>query len=353
MKISAEEAGRQKSLTLKLDKEQSRMERIRVIVLFSVMMLMFVAQVMVSPTIVQSPATLYNYIFKLVMSVVSIGFIASAVTLVIVTGNNDLSTGAIMTLTAIMSCTFSSQLFGSMGATGSALFAIFVPLLVGAVCGLVNGLLVGVLKLNAFVSTMSTMYVFQGAAILFNGGMTANGKKTEVYTWLGRGTVFSVPVPLLLLAAAFLILGFILHKTVLGRQIFAVGGNPVAARFSGINSKRVVLIAYVLAGLMAGLAGVFIGSWTLSADMLLGTGKEFNAITAVVLGGAPLSGGMGTMLGTVLGVLFMGTLEMFYVQFNVSIMLQWLIRGSMLLAVIYINGLLEQGKRRKQPHEKR
>jgi ribose transport system permease protein len=143
-------------------------------------------------------------------------------------------------------------------------------------------------------------------------------------------------------------LGFILHRTVFGRKIYAVGGNPLAARFSGIDSRYVVFIAYAVAGFMAGLSGVFVGSWTNSADLLMGTGKEFNAITAVVLGGAALSGGTGTMGGTVLGVLFMGALEMFYIQFNITVMMQWLIKGVLMISVIYINGALEASQSRRK-----
>lgn len=326
----------------------SSADKIRIVVLFTVMALLFVAQIVISPIIVQSSASFFNYIFKTIISVASVGFVAAAVTLVIITGNNDLSTGAIMTLTAMMSCSFTKSFYDSCGPVGSVLIAIFLPVLIGGVCGMVNGVLVGVLGLNAFVSTMSTMYVFQGIAILFNGGMTENAKRSAVYTWFGRGTIFSIPVPIIMLGLAFAVLGFVLHKTVAGRKIYAVGGNRVAAKFSGIDSRKVIVGVYILAGLLSGVAGVFIGSWTLNADMLLGTGKEFNAITAVVLGGAPMSGGVGNMLGTVLGVLFMGVLEMFYVQFDVSIMMQWVIRGTMLLVVIYLNGLIEQRKVRRK-----
>ena len=321
---------------------------IRAAVLIAAMIVMFVAQVMVSPSILMNGATLYNYIIKLIMSVTSVGFIASAVTLVIITGNNDLSTGAIMTITAIMSCTMSSQYVESMGESGAAVMAIALPLIVGILCGALNGFLVGVLKLNAFVSTMSTMYAFQGLAILYNGGLTAWAKPLPLFSFVGNGRVLGLPFPILLLALSFIVLGFILHKTVFGRKLFAVGGNSLAAHFSGIDSRIIVFLAYVITGLMSGVAGVFVGSWTQTGDMLMGIGKEFNAITSVVLGGATLSGGVGTMGGTIIGVFFMGVLEMFYVQFNVSIMLQWLIKGLLLLLVIYINSLLEASRNRRK-----
>ena len=116
----------------------------------------------------------------------------------------------------------------------------------------------------------------------------------------------------------------------------------MAAKYSGIDSRKIVVMAYVIAGAMAGVAGVFIASYTNSGDMLMGVGKEFDAIIAVVLGGALLTGGAGSIMGTALGALFLGTLEMFYVQFNVNINVQWVIRGLLMLAVILMNGMIEK-----------
>lgn len=116
----------------------------------------------------------------------------------------------------------------------------------------------------------------------------------------------------------------------------------MAAKFSGIDSRKIVIMSYMIAGAMAGVAGVFIASYTNSGDMLMGVGKEFDAIIAVVLGGALLTGGAGSILGTALGALFLGTLEMFYVQFNVNINVQWVIRGTLMLVVILMNGMIEK-----------
>ncbi|MDR1587188.1 MAG: ABC transporter permease [Treponema sp.] len=333
---------------IKRDSGRNMANEIRAVVIGGVLVVMIAAQIAVSPNILISAGTLLDYFIKLMMSVTSIGLIAAGVTLVIITGNNDISSGSIMMVAAIMSCTIAKDLSETMNPAFVGVLAVLVPLIVGLLCGAFNGLLVGVLKLNAFVTTMSTMYAYQGLVMLYNSGKAVWAPDLPVFSFIGHARLFFIPFPIILLALSFMALGFILHRTVFGRKIYAVGGNPLAARFSGIDSRYVVFIAYTAAGLMAGLSGVFVGSWTNSADLLMGTGKEFNAITAVVLGGAALSGGTGTMGGTVLGVLFMGTLEMFYIQFNISVMMQWLIKGILMIAVIYINGALEASQNRRK-----
>jgi ribose/xylose/arabinose/galactoside ABC-type transport system permease subunit len=333
---------------IKHDSGRSMANEIRAVVIGGGIVVLMVAQIAVSPSILMSAGTLINYIIKLVLSVTSIGLIASGVTLVIITGNNDISTGSIMMISAIMSCTMATNFSAAMNPVVAGILAVLIPLMVSVLCGAFNGLLVGVLKLNAFVITMSTMYAFQGLIMLYNNGRAVWAPKIPVFSFIGHASFFIIPFPIIMLGISFLLLGFILHRTVYGRNVFAVGGNSMAARFSGIDSRKVIFTAYIIAGFMAGLSGVFVGSWTSSADLLMGTGKEFNAITAVVLGGAALSGGTGTMGGTVLGVLFMGALEMFYIQFNVSVMMQWLIKGLLMLAVIYINGMLEASQSRRK-----
>lgn len=332
-----------------LDGKRSPIELIRTLALLGMIVIMLIAQFAVSPGIVSSPSMLYDYIMKLLVSVTSVGLMAAAAALVIITGCIDLSVGSTMTLTAIMSCSISSMPMYDANPTGTILLAIAVPVAVGLICGLFNGLLVGRLRLNAFMSTMSTMYVFQTLALLYNGGRFVSGRSNDaLYAFVGRANLLNVPMPILLLILVFLAFGVVLHRTVVGRRVYAVGGNPTAAQFSGISFPRTITLVYALTGLMAGVAGLFVASWTLSADMSVGTGREFEVISACVLGGLTLSGGVGTMLGTVLGVLFMGTLKMFYIQFEITPMVQWIVQGVILLAVVYLNEVLERMKARRK-----
>lgn len=335
-----------------MPKERKRLsldaEQIRTLVILSAVLLLFLAQVVKSPTITYSTATFFDYIRKTIMSVVSIGYIAAGVTLSIITGNIDLSTGKIMTLCAIISCTITTKYSDTLSPAMVALLAFAVPLAVGVFCGAFNGLLVGQLKLNAFVATFSTAYVFEAIAVVYNGGRTVNAKSNAIFEWLGNGKILSIPVPILLLAGIYLVLGVVLSKTVFGKRIYAVGGNKVASRLSGISPAKTIWAAYMITGFLSALAGIFIGSWTRTADMLIGTNKEFNAITAVVLGGTLLSGGVGKISGTFVGILFLGVLDMFYIQYGIPDMWQWIVKGAILVIMLYVNGVVEKSKSRRK-----
>ena len=330
-------------------KQKKRMdpERLRTVVIFAAMVMLFVAQLIKSPTITSSGAAFLNYSIKIVMSVVSIGYIAAGVTMSIMTGNIDLSTGKIMTLCAIISCTITQKYTDRMSAGAVAMVALLLPLIIGALCGFCNGFLVGKLRLNAFVATFSTAYIFEAAAIAYNGGRTINAKANEIYEFFGSGTVLKIPLPILLLVIIYIVLGFVLSRTVFGKHIFAVGGNKVASHLSGISPVKTIWVTYLVTGVLSALAGVFVWAWTQTADMLIGTNKEFNAITAVVLGGTLLSGGVGKISGTLVGILFLGVLDMFYIQFGIPDMWQWIVKGSILVAMLYVNGVVEKSKSRR------
>jgi len=323
------------------------LEVLRTGVLLIMTLGMLVAQFIVSPTIVSSAPTLLDYVAKLVLSVVSFGLIVAPVTLVMIGGNLDLSVGSIVTLTTIISTNISTQPWYAQNPGAATALALAAPLLVGLACGLFNGVLVGPMRLNAFITTLATMYFFQALAIAYNGGVYEKGQAGDAtYAFLGRASVLGVPVPVLLLGLIFLLFGFLLHRTVFGRRTYAVGGNPTAARFSGIRPESVILIAFTLAGLMAGLSGLFLASWTMSAEMSVGKGKEFEVITAIILGGVSLAGGKGTMLGAFFGVLFMGVLRMFYVQFSISPIYQYIVQGVILIGVVFMNNLVESSRMR-------
>ena len=316
---------------------------IRYYILIAGILMMLVAQCVVSPNILKSGAAAYSYLVRCIVSVESTALIASGVMFVIVCGKNDLSTGCTMQLAASVACIVTGKYCSSLGDGPAAVLAILLPVAVGMVFGLFNGILVGVFRLNAFVSTLGVAYIIQAVHVLYNGGGTVYPKSLPLFRFVGKGKIGAmISFPVILVALVYLFWGFVLHKTTFGRKVFAAGGNPVAAKYSGIDSRKIVVMAYVIAGAMAGVAGVFIASYTNSGDMLMGVGKEFDAIIAVVLGGALLTGGAGSIMGTALGALFLGTLEMFYVQFNVNINVQWVIRGLLMLAVILMNGMIEK-----------
>lgn len=306
------------------------------------------AQFIASPRIIGSVASFYDYLLKIFISVVSVGLVAAPVTMVMISGDLDLSVGSIITLTTIMSCNISSWKYFDKNPTLCIILAIITPILVGAACGAFNGFLVGKLGLSPFITTLGTMYLFATIAVAYHGGVYENGRAgSELYAFFGRGRLFGLPIPILLMIVAFIIFGFILHRTVAGRNVFAVGGNRKASKFSGISVSATILKNYVLSGLMAGFSGLFLASWTMSADMGVGKGKEFDVITAVILGGVSLTGGKGSMVGTIFGVLFMGVLRMFYIQFSVNPTLQFLVQGLILLIVVMLNNYVDSLRERR------
>ena len=330
-----------------LENEKKRMssQLIRIIILLGMTVIMFIAQCIKAPNILLNGATIYNYLIRTVMGIESVAIIAIGVTFVIITGNNDMSTASLFQFAAVVACTVTATMKDSAGSVGASILAILIPLAIGLIIGAINGWLVGTMQLNSFVSTLGMSYAIQGVNVLFNGGRTANAKKLEVFSFIGKGRLFgSFPFAVLLLIVLFIVFGLILSRTVFGRKIYAVGGNPIASRFSGINSRYIIMAAYMLSGVMAAIAGIYVASWTQTGDMLMGQGREFNAIITCVLGGCLLSGGVGSMAGTAVAALFLGMLDMFYTQFSISDMMQWLVRGLLMLVVIFVNGVLENSK---------
>lgn len=330
------------------DKNYKSSEGIRIGLLVGAMVVMIVAQFILNPKLVSTPASTMDYFIKLLFAVVSIGLMAAPSTLVMISGNIDLSVGSILMFSAMVSCTMARG--ESLADPNMAAFlGIIIPLFIGLVCGALNGLLVGVLRLNAFISTLGSMYLFQGFAVLFNGGRAVSlVEDVPAYRFMGGmiGDVF--PVAGVVLILVFLLFGFLLHKTVMGRKVYASGGNRTAAEFSGINVKKTIMSLYLLTGIFSGLAGLFIASWTMTADNTIGNLKEFDVMIAIILGGVSMAGGKGTIIGTVLGVFFLGVLDRFYVQFGIPIMMQWIIKGVLLAVVVYLNGMLERKQERRK-----
>lgn len=260
---------------------------------------------------------------NLVRSVSTVGIMGSALTLVMLTGNTDLSTGYMLSLVACVACNY---------ADSNPFLAVLLPILVGAVCGCINGFLVGRLKINAFVTTLGMSYVYAAATQHYTNSRYLAATSEGWFKFLGQGYVLGViPMPVVIFAIVAIIYSFVLHKTVFGAQIYAVGTNPVSANFSGISSVKVVWLSYILGGATTGLAGVVLCARSMSAQPLMGAGYEFEVLTAVALGGLNLAGGRGSVAGTVLGVIFVGILKNSFNILGLSSGLQYLILGILLM----------------------
>lgn len=263
-----------------------------------------------------------------------IGIMACGLTLVMLTGNIDLSVGSQLTLMTVL-CAQTSQALGN--------WAIPITLLIGLACGLVNGLLVSGLRLNAFITTLGTSSIYGALALILVSGHTVRAK-TALFDALGMSSVLGViPVPVVILLVIVVIFAFLSSRTVFGQRLYAIGANPVAARYSGIRSRRDVAITYILCGLCCAVAAVVLLARSESANPQIGGGKEMEVILAVVLGGTSILGGKGSIWGTVVGFLFIGFMSTGFTFLSLDQYTQWIIMGVILITALSIDVFSERG----------
>ncbi len=269
-----------------------------------------------------TPANIAN----LLVGVALVGIVAAGETFVMLSGGLDISVGSIVAFSGVVAAIV-------LTATHNAGAAVFAGVATGAVSGILNGLIITTLRINALIVTLATMSIFLGLTYIVAGGK-AVGATDATFSWLGNGNVLGIPNPIIVLVLVFVIGHFVLAYTTLGRNIYAMGGNAEAARLSGINLTRYRIGLYTTSGALAGLSGVILTARLGSGQPIAGAGVELTAITAVVLGGTSLSGGVGSMFGTALGVLVLGTLSNGLILLRVPAFYQYLTRGAVLLLAV-------------------
>ncbi len=231
-----------------------------------------------------------------------VGLIALPMTFVIITGGIDLSVGSILGLCAILLGVFWHNL-------GIPLpIAMVLAIVVGAACGLVNGLIITRFKVPPLIATLATLALYRGFAEGISQARSVRGYPDWFFV-LGQGEVLGVPTQLWIFIALAIVAGLVLTYTTFGRATYAVGANETAARFSGINVDRTKLLIYTAAGLVSGIAAVIFVSRVSTTRSDMGTGVELDVITAVVLGGTSIFGGRGTIIGTVVGLVLVQALK--------------------------------------------
>lgn len=253
--------------------------------------------------------------------------IATGMTLVIITGGIDLSVGAVMTL----AMTFGA---GAMLAGVAVPLAIALALLTGIACGAANGALIAYARLPAIIVTLATMEIPRGIALLYTGGYPL-ANLPAAFGPLGRGEILGVHVPTLIMLVVVLAGHAFLTRFVAGRAFYALGGNEEAARLSGLPVNRYKLLAYTLSGFTAALAGVVLASRLMSGQPNAGIGFELDAIAAVVLGGTSITGGRGSIIGTLIGAVTLGLLNNGLNLMSVSPYTQKILKGAIILLAIY------------------
>ena len=263
-----------------------------------------------------------------------IGIMACGMTLVILTGNIDLSVGSQLTLMTVL-CAQISQVVGN--------WAIPITLVIGLGCGLVNGLLISGLRLNAFITTLATSSIYGALALILVSGHTLRAS-TALFDALGKGSILGIiPTPVVILLVIVVVFAFLAGRTVFGQRLYAIGANPVAARYSGIRSRRNVAVTFILNGLCCAIAAVVMLARSESANPQIGGGKEMEVILAVVLGGTSVLGGKGSVWGTVVGFLFIGFMSSGFTFLGFDQYIKWIIMGVILVAALAIDVFSERG----------
>lgn len=260
-------------------------------------------------------------------------------TLVILIGGIDLSVGAVLALSG----TLTVWLLTRAGLVGS----VAAGLAAAAAFGVVNGVAAARTSMPPFIITLATMLVARGAALRFNEGRPIPVPAAEeAFLALGNARMLGVvPVPVLVMSVAFAVTAILLHRTRLGQHLYAIGGNREAARYTGIPLARNETVVYVVCSLLAGLAGMIHASQLYSAEPGSGQGFELNAIAAVVVGGTSFTGGIGTMPGTLLGAIIIGILDKGLNQAGVHFSLQYIVKGLVILAAVFIDVRRRSGRR--------
>jgi ribose/xylose/arabinose/galactoside ABC-type transport system permease subunit len=266
-----------------------------------------------------------------------IGIMAIAMTMVIVSGGFDLSVGAVVALTAVTVAKI-HDLDVNIWIAVAAGFAI------GPLVGLANGLLVTKVGINPLITTLGTMSIVRGMAFVLTGGLTGTILDSG-FAYIGRGKFFEIPVPLIILLIWFLIALLVMTSTRFGRDLYSIGGNAEASRLAGIPVDRRKIAVYVISGGAASVAGIVLASQLGAGAPQSAAGVELTVITAVILGGTSLSGGKGTVWGTMLGVFIMGVLNNGLALLRVSSFYQEVFRGAVLLLAVAVDQL---GQRRRR-----
>lgn len=310
-----------------------------------IFMAMFIGMWFLSDAFLQ-PRNLLN----IVRQISVMGLIAIGVTMVIITTGIDLSSGSVLAVAAVVAASFAQapdwQSAKYPGLALPLIVPIVAALAIGALCGSINGWLIARFKIPAFIATLGMMTVARGFALIYSDRPVSG--LTDAYNFIGQGELFKVlpipnqpplglPIPVIILALVAIAAHIMLNNTRFGRHIYAIGGNEQAARISGLNVGRIKIGVYMIAGLLSGLAGLVLSSRIGSGQPGLGVGYELDAIAAAVIGGTSLSGGIGTIWGTIVGALIIGVLNNGLDLLNVSAYWQTIVKGSIIVVAVIID----------------
>jgi len=277
-------------------------------------------------------------ILSVVRSSAILGVMALGVTFVVISGNLDLSVGSMMSFSTIVVLDLHDTLGPTMAIP--AMFAMTLAL------GALIGFLVGYLKLNSLIVTLGMLSAIHGLTLTYSGGknMDIDDKSGTWLSVFGQGQIAGIPVPILIFLALAALLGIVLAKTPFGRKVYAVGGNGVAATFSGIRRARTVFLCYLMSAACVATAGLIQASRSMGSQNTVGQGMELEVLAAVILGGASLLGGSGTIFKTVIGVLILGFIQNGLLLMGLQFYAQFVVTWVIIILAVWLDIAAKRGR---------
>ena len=295
--------------------------------IFVVFIVLVIILMILSPNAFAKPRNLINVVKQASIN----GVLACGMMFVIIAGGIDLSAGSVVALSGVVAA-YLAQMQG---------IPIFVPILgalgTGALIGLVNGFGAAYAELPPFIITLATMSIVRGAALILSGGSPVFGLQEQFEGIAGISIANVIPILVLYLLLIAVFSGSILNKTVFSRHVYAIGGNSITAKVSGINVKSMLLRVYIICGVFSGIAGLLIASRTMQGSPTVGVGYEMDAIAAVVIGGVSMSGGSGKWYGTIIGALLLALISNGLDILGVSSNFQQIIKGIIIAVAVYLD----------------
>ncbi|MDG1119286.1 MAG: ABC transporter permease [Flavimaricola sp.] len=277
-------------------------------------------------------------IMGVVRSSAILGVIALGVTFVVISGNLDLSVGSMMSFSTIVVLDLHDKIGPALAIP--AMFAMTMAL------GALIGFLVGYLKLNSLIVTLGMLSAIHGLTLTYSGGknMDIDDKAGTWFSFFGQDSVLGIPVPILVIALLAVLLSLLLSRTPFGRKVYAVGGNGVAATFSGIPRARVVFMCYLISAFCVAVAGLLQASRSLGSQNTVGQGTELDVLAAVILGGASLLGGSGTIFKTVIGVLILGFIQNGLLLVGLAFYVQYVVTWVIIILAVWLDIAAKRGR---------
>jgi ribose transport system permease protein len=293
-----------------------------------VLILLVIIGIITRPELFGDATWVKNNVFNILQLASAIGVVTVGMTFVIIGGGIDLSVGAIIALAGVWSTTLATQSYGAVG-------MIFTAVVVGVAVGLINGVLISYGRLVPFIATLAMLVAARGLAAQISGKQT-QVSANQTINGIATTRILGIPMLVIILAVVVAAGWVLLNRTTFGRRTVAVGGNPEAARLAGINVKLHTVLLYALSGLCCGIAAVMLTAQATSAQAAMANLYELDAIAAAIIGGTLLSGGRGTIVGALFGVLVFSTITNLFAINNLSTEVQNMVKGGIIVAAVLV-----------------